>query len=439
VGIVLIGAMLLVLPFVTQGDGVTLTSRVQSFLAYALGSTGFILSVVTVFLSCMAISEEIVNKRIFMIATKPLPRWQFVVGKWLGISVLNAALLLVCLVAILIATWLLQKLPTNVAGDRGRLENEVLSARHGVPPITPDFRANVEQAMRQMREQGQFENATRADQSMAEQQLAENLSKSWRSLPPRRPMQFEFRNLLVDRKAKGFLQIHMKPTHPGGLSDISLPLIIQCGDPAEPETLTNQLADSYAVGLFHSIPVPYSAVNSKGVLYVMMANMDPRYTFTFEGKETLELMYDVGTFHWNVFRALSIIWCRLGFLAAVGLMMSSFLSFPVASMGTFLILIAASSAGFLAEALDWVAPEGYAEYRDTMGPIGPILRSIVQSFMWIVPDFSKNDPDDNIVNGRLVTLMWLILAFAELIVIKASIVLGAGCLIFSRRELAGET
>ncbi|HQA00436.1 MAG TPA: hypothetical protein PLT93_20065, partial [Phycisphaerae bacterium] len=126
VGIFLVVLMVTVLPLVTEGDGLTLTSRVQSFLAYSMGGIGAVLSVVTVFLSCLAITDEIVNKRIYTIATKPIPLWQFFVGKWLGIGVLNAALLLFCFVAILVGTWLLSKTQTTVQGDQEMLEFEVL-------------------------------------------------------------------------------------------------------------------------------------------------------------------------------------------------------------------------------------------------------------------------------------------------------------------------
>ncbi|HON66838.1 MAG TPA: hypothetical protein PLS23_10085, partial [Phycisphaerae bacterium] len=61
VGIFLVVLMVTVLPLVTEGDGLTLTSRVQSFLAYSMGGIGAVLSVVTVFLSCLAITDEIVN------------------------------------------------------------------------------------------------------------------------------------------------------------------------------------------------------------------------------------------------------------------------------------------------------------------------------------------------------------------------------------------
>ena len=45
--IVIMAAILLSLPFLVAGDGVTLKSRVQSHLAYSLGSVSFLLSLLT--------------------------------------------------------------------------------------------------------------------------------------------------------------------------------------------------------------------------------------------------------------------------------------------------------------------------------------------------------------------------------------------------------
>jgi hypothetical protein len=59
IAIVFIAILLLVLPimpFTLAGDGVTLTSRVQSFLTYSLTLAGVLLSLLTLFLSCATIA-----------------------------------------------------------------------------------------------------------------------------------------------------------------------------------------------------------------------------------------------------------------------------------------------------------------------------------------------------------------------------------------------
>lgn len=438
VGIFVVALMLTAVPMVAEGDGLTLTSRVQSFLAYTLGIIGFVLSVVTVFLSCLAISDEIANKRIFTIATKPIPRWQFFAGKWLGISVLNAALLVCCFGALLFDTWVLKHMKTTVAGDDKALEFEVLTARHGMELKQPDFGPAIEERIRRMREEGRLEDVGPAGEMNIREQIAEDLQKSWRSIGPGQARRFEFKGLMVDRNADGWLHLRFKPTHPGGMSEAVLPAVIQCGDTSDPDTLTSQIMESYPVDRFAKIPIPNWAVNKDGTLFVMVGNADPENTFTFEGNDSFELLYDLGTFHWNLFRALSIVWCRLAFLAAVGLLMSSFLSFPVACMGCFMVFIVSSCAGFLVGAVAWASP-GATGAEDPLWVFGPALRSLASGFIWLMPDFSKYDPAGNVVNGRLVPLMWVADSLAMLVFIKGLIVGVLGCIILTKREVAQVT
>jgi hypothetical protein len=157
----------------------------------------------------------------------------------------------------------------------------------------------------------------------------------------------------------------------------------------------------------------------------------------FEGDEAFELMMDIGTFHWNLFRALSVIWCRLAFLAAVGLMASTFLSFPVACMGCFLVLLISSSAGFLSEAISQVTPESWQS--DPLWFFGPVLRPLSKAFVWLLPDFSQYDAAGNVVGGRLVPLYWVIWSAVTLLAMKGMVIAAAGSLILTKRELAQPT
>jgi len=303
----------------------------------------------------------------------------------------------------------------------------------------PDFGPAVEEQIRRMREEGRLDDVTPGGEAAIRDQIREDYKRSWRSLGPTQIRRFEFTGLLVDRNSRGFLHLRFKPTHAGGLDDAELPAIIQFGDIEQPDTLTPQIMDKYVAERFHTIEIPNYAVNDRGTLYIMIGNADPENSYMFEGSDSFELLYGLGTFHWNLFRALSIVWCRLAFLAAVGLLLSSFLSFPVACMGCFLVLIVASMAGFLSTAVDWVSPMESPGAQDPLWIIGPLVRPLAQGFIWLVPDFSKYDPAGNIVNGRLVPLMWVINSLVVLVFIKGLIVGALGCIVLTKRELAQVT
>lgn len=75
-----------------EGDG-TIKGKIQMFITYSLGLTAFLLSLMTIFFACRSLAVEIVSRQIYQIVTKPIPRWQILAGKWVGIMAVNAGLL----------------------------------------------------------------------------------------------------------------------------------------------------------------------------------------------------------------------------------------------------------------------------------------------------------------------------------------------------------
>lgn len=500
IALIFIGVIVLfvpILPFAVAGDGLTLKSRIQSFLAYSLGLVSFLLSLLTVFLSCAALSNEIRNKQIILIACKPIPRWQFFAGKWLGISLINAGLLLGTGLTVWGFTWYLSRQPTEIPGDREAVQAEVLKARYGVKPEQPDFIAQVDERIRKLREQGRVENLSPDAERTLRREIESDLRTTWSSLGPQQWKQYTFKGFIVDRE-KGWLHLRVKPTTATGVDDLPYKFMYQAGDPNEISTLTEQQVTEIISKRVSALPIPASAVNRDGTLYVAIANMDARNSMTFEGVESLQVLYDIGSFHWNLLRALTVVWCRLAFVAVLGLVASSFLSFPVACMGTFVILLMAATSGYVAEAFDWtvrwrnpmdvwlavwivrtgwlvmalgavlvcldIPRRGWlatlavvaavalwvlawwtvkdnAEYTAARSMAVPFLSHLVlptlaSDIIRVVPDFAKFNPVGNVVGGHVVTLMWVLQSIVVLVVFQGLILGIVGALIFTRREVA---
>jgi hypothetical protein len=437
IALVFLGIIVLILPsmpFAIAGDGVTLKSRVQSFLAYSLGSVGFLLSLLTVFLSAAALANEIRGKHIMMVASKPIPRWQFFAGKWLGIVTLNAAMLLLTGLTVWGFTTYLKTRPTSVPGDIEALTSEVLSARHSVISEKPDFSILVDERIRKLREEGRLENSDPNTEADLRRQIQEDLRLTWWSLGPKQGREFVFKNLLVDRE-QGWVHIRMKPDTPTAVDGLKWTIWYQAGDSTDPNTMSPERTMNDVISeRFITIPISTQAVNADGTLYFRLVNLDPKNSMMFQGDDSFRLLYDLGTFHWNLFRALSVIWCRLAFLAIVGLTASAFLTFPVGCMACFLVLMVASSSGFLTEAIEWSRPAPLAADPFWLGRT--FIRSTAHGFLWLVPDFSKFDPIENVVDGRVVPLMWVIHSFVILVLLKGLILGIIGGTIFTRREVA---
>ncbi len=86
-----------------EGDG-TIKGQVQMFTTYALGFTGFVLALLTIFFSCRSLAAEVASQQIYAIVSKPIPRWQILAGKWLGIMSLNVLLLMIAGLATYVGT-----------------------------------------------------------------------------------------------------------------------------------------------------------------------------------------------------------------------------------------------------------------------------------------------------------------------------------------------
>ncbi|MBU0616692.1 MAG: hypothetical protein KKI02_03145, partial [Planctomycetes bacterium] len=81
------------LPFALRGDE-TLSGRLQTFLAYSLGALGVFMSLATVFLSCATLTKDIEQCSLHLVVTKPVSRFHILVGKWVGVNVLNVLMII---------------------------------------------------------------------------------------------------------------------------------------------------------------------------------------------------------------------------------------------------------------------------------------------------------------------------------------------------------
>lgn len=72
-------------------------------LDFGLGSIAIIGSLISIMMGSALISKEIQNRTYFIVLTKPVFRWQFIVGRWLGlleVVVLNSLIMLTIMMVI---------------------------------------------------------------------------------------------------------------------------------------------------------------------------------------------------------------------------------------------------------------------------------------------------------------------------------------------------
>ncbi len=134
---VMLAMLLAAMPFVLKGDG-SLAGRIRTFLSYSTALVATALGILTVFFSVAVISEDVRTKHIFSVSVKPVSRWQYLLGCWLGISMLNAILLVGAGTGIYALATALRVEASQAAvspADRAAVETEVFTARASVSPV----------------------------------------------------------------------------------------------------------------------------------------------------------------------------------------------------------------------------------------------------------------------------------------------------------------
>ncbi len=435
---VLILALICGLPFGIQRPNATVTATVQTFLTWSLTPLGVILSFLAVFLGCLSISDEMYHRQIYTLVSKPIPRWQYIVGKWLGVvQVLTGLLIFAGLLTYVMARVLASAEPVDRI-DKFTLEDEVLTARAHSPLHVPDFTARAERVFAQLKEDGRYADASAAAQRSTKLRIISEFNQRWRAITPGEVREFEFRDLgLVDRSSKNAMQLRYKAKGMGYAQDEVLQTVWFFGDPRDADVYgpekRRDVKDRY-----HVISFPASCVSPNGRLKVVVQNLDhlraeghPGATIAFEAKEGFEVLYKIGSFEGNLARTLFLIWCRVVLIASLAIMSATFLSYPVACLLTFMFYVLSVSGGYVVDAL------GFGGAQDGVyGVAKPFVKAMLEIMFWLLPKFSKYDGVSTFVEGRNVTLMWDLLAMGKLVLFLSTLILLIACIVFRRRQVA---
>ena len=125
--------ILVAMPLLISSDD-RLTYIVQRFLTWSLMAVSFLLSTTTLALCAYTTSYGLKSKQVEMTLVKPLSRPAYLLGKWLGVVMLNAVLLVVSGVAITGFARALSQGQAMNTEDREQVQSEVLTARQSSIP-----------------------------------------------------------------------------------------------------------------------------------------------------------------------------------------------------------------------------------------------------------------------------------------------------------------
>ena len=469
--IVGVALLIAIFPFaINQED--FLKYRITSFLTWSLMATSALLGLMTIFLSISTITREQAQKQVYLSLTKPLHRGEYLVGKWLGITLLNLLLLSVAGAGIYAFTLLLQAQPARDSADRLAVRSQVLVARQSVAPVAPDptelklmyddmlGRLRDEDPDRYGKPDSPADTVAPADQADIQQKVV----LRWYSIANRTSKTYRFTGLKAAEKYDQPLQLRFKPK----LAGDSLSGFVYIGmringrpyyDPLIcPQPGMLKLAENN----FHVLDIPPSVLNDQGAMDIEVYNPSingrPQPVLNFNPKDGMEVLYRVGEFEGNLVRTMLILWLKLMFLAMLGLAAGAYLSFPVAVFVCMLIYFTAASNAYIAESLKY-----YASFpHDTLplwakiqwliakvsslydqGKYGDIIKMVIKligsGFLMVAPSFGDLNATPLVADGRLVPMSMLTHALIWAGAVWTWLAGFIGWMLFRNKELARVT
>lgn len=447
------GIVIVAIPLLPQSIDPTLPLRyqVQTFLAQSLDTMYLICAFLTVFLGCATVAFEIRDRQAWTTLTKPVSRFSWLVGKWLGIVALNAAIIFTASVAMYAFLAQMKGRPAQDAYDAIAVQNEVLVARVGGLPVfermtSEELQQAVETEMKgDPNIQADLRDGTRTEIEVKKglvRTITERFLVSQRTIVPNSDKVFTFKGLTEQRKAGGTLTLRYK--FYAGESDPNevYPVVFlfgtgdrQQGTPAD-----------FVAAQSNILPVPATCIDDQGTLAVQVINMklnpdvragEPellpgKATVTFD-PDGLEILYRVGGFGDNMVRAQLMNLLKLSFLGMLSVVCASVLSFPVACLVVFTVLAAGSLGPFLATSV--------AEYRirtesSTLKAFEWVVKAIAGATEFSVRSFGEAKGNGPLVEGRLISWLDVLRTLAMIGIGWSGVILTTGFFAFRRKELA---
>ncbi|MGD1915637.1 MAG: hypothetical protein ACFCBV_05575 [Phycisphaerales bacterium] len=444
-------------------EGTPLRYRMQAFLQYGTAGAFWMIAILTLLLSAATLTFEQRDKIIWQTMTKPVSVWKYLLGKWLGVITLNAALLVVCGSAIFLFAEYLRQQPADgereayvsrtaetggpiLSEDRRILHNQVLQARKARDIDVPmaknseQFAGIVDQFIEQREALDSFDELAEAPQSRSK--VADDLYKDYisrlRAIDPGQNKTYVFSGLEEAAKQDAPLLLRYRVESGANLPDEFYRIIFDFG---------GGLRFDREVGLAQTLiidDIPPAAINENGQLELTIVNgavmqnqrgelgsmANPRAISFPPGG--LELSYSVGGYRMNFVRVVAVLWIKLAFLSLLAIAASTALSFPVACLVAFGAFFAAESAMFLQDSMEVYNPffgEG----------IGPYILAVVEivsaGVIWIFRVYAELNPIERLVQGEHVS--WGSVAQGVAVLgVWCVVLFGVGWMVFRSRELA---
>ncbi len=441
-----IATMLVILPIIPLTIDVRepLRYQVQTYLSKGTTLVFLFSACLTLFLACATVSVEIRDRQIWSLLTKPLSRLNYLLGKFVGLLVLNAIILLVGGLAVFAHTEVLRTRPAADIADAAALQDQVLVARAiAIPEYQAIDPERLDDAISRAIEQDSILKADILEGRRSEIEVRRDLSQDkvkefdvqQRTIDAGRSRKYVFHGLAEARTAGSDPVLRYKFHIASDDSHETFPALLIFGN--APPAMVNYVPVQRNV-----FPIPAAAISEDGTLEVEVVCGGIARDGTFYpspwslnfDRDGFEVLHRVGSFEGNFARALLVDWSKLAFIAALGIAAGSVLSFPVAVLLACTVVLAGSLSPFLGMALRNYYIRDESDWMTRA--FQHIVKAIAETVRWAFAPFSQSGATSDLVDGQVITWMDVFTTFWRVGVAWSAVALGAGWLAFRRKEIA---
>lgn len=452
--LVFIVFLLIALPLIPvvflDKDG-PLRYQVQSFISWSMNATYIVAACLTLVLSCATVAFEIRDRQIWQLVSKPMSRFNYLIGKWIGIVGVNAVLLTIAGLSIFMYIQYLRSQPVapGLEGqlDAVQLRDAVLTARKSARPtydqLTEEqLRERVDQELRRNPEYAMIDQPSPELRRSIRQRIQQTYAAQQRGVPPQQARTYTFEGLgeAKDRSASLTLRYRFHILEDSTHTNYPARFFFN-------EDPNLSLDRRYVPTMSHDLIIGPNLIQDDGTLKVTVANLyqappnSPYGTLNFEADD-FELLYQVASFESNFIRAMLITLTKLSFLSVLGILFATFLSFPVACLASFTVFLGGSLAPFLHMSLqEFMIPPIFDMESFTAAQLleyifKQIVRAVGYAIVFTMGGYGEYKPTQELVQGRYIPWLHVLWSFLRLGVIWSCIALVVGYLIMRSRELA---
>ena len=414
----LLTVCVLLLPNVIKSDG-TAEGACRILLMYTIGFSFGILCLSTLWVSCALFAAEIDNQRIQLSAVKPVRAFEFWLGKWLALLLLNASLLVAVYVGVYAQLrWQIYR--NDWHGD------VALTSRNIARPILPSAQQEARDTYEWLKQRNQL------PEDMTERAvlrtLAERAKDKYDIVNPGEQVHWTF-NLERPLRTHECVTVRIRfDTEYSTRAEVKGTCTLTASGRAIEVTLNdfslNEIEFSVLAEAFGTSKPPTAFTLS----FQHMGDPKASSALMLRFRQDVALLTPGGTFEANLVRSALIQWSVLALLAAFGLTLSVGLSLPVAMFTATVLLTLVMVGNTVVEV---TSHEDEKEWTNRPGIwVSRGVSALTQHAM-------RDTPLESVARGERIAATALCNALLWNAVLTPALLALLGIYILRRRNLAG--